>query len=246
MAGGERSGAAAANAAPWLSQAECERRLGLVDWGRCQTLEAVQDLISGPPFVTQLIHSNQVATLRAELRRLRPATRVAGIESAARQLKALVARYPEDPDRLKILAGLLEAAGGFKEAEQRWREVTQLLPQASVPYLNLARLLEKQNQPDEAALAYETCLRRNPDTPDALGGLGELRLQQGRVTEAVALLRDLARQQPNAATAHWLLGRALWQAGRKAEANAEFQNVVQIDPHHAEARHHLNGTGVER
>jgi tetratricopeptide (TPR) repeat protein len=240
VAGSEGS-AAAANAVAWLSQAECEQRLGLTDWGRHQTVGLVQELIGGPPFTTQTIHSNQVEKLRGELRRLRPATRSAGVQGGIRQLKALTARARGDPALPQILAGLFEAAEDFPGAEQRWREVIRLLPHAALPYLNLGRMLAKQNREEEAALAYEECLRRNPDTASAHGDLGELRLRQGRAAEAIAHLQALLRQQPESVPGHFLLGQALARGNRPAAAAAQFEEVLKLEPNHAEARRYLEG-----
>jgi tetratricopeptide (TPR) repeat protein len=231
---------ASAPLGPWLSQAECELRLGLTDWGRLQTLELVQEMLAEPPFTHQSIHSNQVQSLRSQLKGLRHVQDASKVRSALRRVQQAVNRDPSDPELLRILAPLLEAAGDPRGAEQQWREVTRLLPQAPIPYLNLAQLLKRQGRDDEAALAYEECLRRNPDTTEARGDLGILRLEQGRPAEAISHLRVVVQQQPQSVSGHWQLGRALLQAHRPAEALAQFKLVLQLDPSHAEAKRLLD------
>ncbi|MBN2506784.1 MAG: tetratricopeptide repeat protein [Verrucomicrobia bacterium] len=220
----------------WLPHAECERRLGLTDWGRLQTLQLVEELLGEPPFTRQTIHSNQLHKLRAELRRLRPAARPSGIRIALPTVLAAVQRDPADPELLRVLAPMLEAHGDARGAEQRWREVTRLLPHAPIPHLNLAQLLGRQDRHDEAALAYEQCLRLDPDNAEAHGDLGVLRLRQGRPAEAARHLRVVTRRQPESVAGHWQLGQALLQLDRRAEALAQFQRVLQLDPNHPEAR----------
>jgi tetratricopeptide (TPR) repeat protein len=230
----------AANAIPWLSQEECEQRLGLTDRGRFLTLQLVQELIGEPPFTTQTVHSNRVQKVQAELRRLRAATRPSSVRSALPKVQAAVDRDPADAELLQILAPMLEESGDVRGAERRWREITRLLPHAPIPYLNLAQMLGRQGRDDEAALAYEECLRRNPDTTEARGDLGALRLKQGRPDEAIPHLRVVVRQQPHSVAGHWLLGQALLRANRRTEAAAQLQQVLQLDPNHSEARRLLD------
>jgi hypothetical protein len=145
MAGGGRPGLVT-NAIAWLSEAECGQRLGLTDWGRFDALQLVQRLLGEPPFTTQTVHSNQMQKVRAELSRLRVARRPSGIQKAMGTVQAAVDRDPSDTELLRILASVLEASGAARSAEQRWREVTRLLPQAPIPYLNLAQLLGGQGR----------------------------------------------------------------------------------------------------
>ena len=244
LAAGVISGAAqqppATNSTPWLSQEECERRLGLTGWGRVQVLQHVEELLGEPPFTTQTVHSNQIQRLRAELRRLHPATRPSAIKSALAEMRQALDRDPSDPDLITNLALMLEAGGDPRGAEQRLREVTRLIPQAPVPYLCLAQLLMRQNRYTDAALAYEECLRLDPDVTEARGDLGSLRLRQGRPAEAIPHLRVVVRQQPGSVGTRWLLAQALVQVNRRGEAVAELKQVLQLDPKHAEAKARLD------
>lgn len=234
LAPSHRSGTAAP--APWLSQTECEQRLGLTDWGRLQMLEFVQELISTPPFTSQSIHSNQVQWLRAEQRRLRPARSTAGLRAALAQVQAAVQRRPQDPELLKVLAPMLEAAEDRAGAEQCWRRVTELTPQAAVPYLNLALVLRRQGRDAEAIQAYRECLRRNSEHPEAHGDLGALLLQHNQPQAALPHLRFLVQRQPHSVDGRFLLGQALLRIGRRTEALRQFQEVLSLKPDHAEAQ----------
>ena len=236
--GGSASGTT--NSTAWLSQAECEQRLGLTDWDRFQTLQLVEELLAEPPFTAQSVYSNQMHKVQAELKRLRPATRPTAVRSALAQVQAAVDRNPSDVELLRNLAPMLEVSGDPRGAEQRWREVTRLLPHAPIPYLNLAQLLRRQGRDADAALVYEECLRLNPDTSEARGDLGVLRLRQGRPAEAVAHLRVLVQQQPESVSGHWQLGQALLRSARRAEAREQFQQVLRLDPNHAEAKRLLD------
>jgi tetratricopeptide (TPR) repeat protein len=240
LAGSARP-ALATNSSPWLTQAECEQRLGLTDRGRLRTLELVQEMLAEPPFINQSMHSNQVQSVNFELKRLRNARSSSGVRSALRKVQEALDRAPTDAELLQILAPMLEDTGDRQSAERCWREVTRLLPQAPTPYLNLAQLLGREGRDEEAAVAYEACLRRNPDTTEARGGLGSVRLRQGRPAEAIPHLRVVVRQQPHSVDGHWLLGQALLGANRPAEAVAQLKEVLRLDPNHGEARRLLGG-----
>ena len=142
------------------------------------------ELLRDPPFTTQSTHSNQMQQLAVELKNLRSAGHPSGIRNNMRVVQAALARQPDDPQLTKILASMFEAAGEDQAAEKRWREVITLLPQAPIPYLNLAKLLKRQGRGEEAAKAYEECLRRDFDNFEAHGDLGALRLEQGRPDES--------------------------------------------------------------
>ena len=241
--GGDRPGTAT-NSVSWLSQGECEERLGLTEWGLYQTLEELQKRLEEPPFTSQIIHSNQVEKVRAELKRRRRALRPVALRSAVQQVQAAVARNPGDAELLQILAGMLEAAGDRSGAERQRREVIRLLPHDSLPYLNLAQVLDRQGRTDEAALAYEECLRRNPDTTEARGNLGLVRLRQGRAAEAIPHLRVVVRQQPESVAGHFQLGMALQRINRRTEAATQFKQALQLDPNHAEAKRALEEVSI--
>ena len=235
LAGGN-SNQPATNSSAWLTQAECEQRLGMTDWERLQTVQLVEELLAEPPFTAQSVYSNQMSKVRAELKRLRPAARPAAVRNALAQVQAAVARDPTDVELLRNLAPMLEASGDARGAEQRWREVTRLLPHAPIPYLNLAQLLVRQGRDADAAMEYEECLRLNPDSVEAQGDLGELRLRQGRPAEAVPHLRALVQLQPESVAGHWLLGQAWLRSDQRSDAIKQFQRVLQLDPNHAEAK----------
>jgi len=59
-------------AGDWAPQALCERRLGLTDWNRSAVLADVLRRLGEPPFVDQLNHTQQVATVRSPLARSAP------------------------------------------------------------------------------------------------------------------------------------------------------------------------------
>ena len=236
--------AATTNTAPWLSQAECEAKIGLTDFDRIQSFQQIRQMLGEPPFTSQSIHSNQLMRLRAEARRLRPSARPEEIRAAAVRVKAAAANDPEDVELLRVLAPLLEAADDSRGAEQVWREITRKLPHAAVPALNLAQLINQQGRSREAIPAFEQCLRLDPDKSEAHGDLGLLLLRQGQTDAAIEHLRALVRLQPHSEDGHLQLGKAYLQAGKTAAAVKELRRVLELAPNHAEALQLLNANAA--
>ena len=234
-----RGAVAATNAPGWLGEEECAQRLGLTDWGRYRTWQRVEEHLSSGPFTRQLIHSNQMEKVRAELQRLRPAQRPAGVRAALRQVQQARQSRPADPYLLEIEARLLEDAPDSRAAEGSWRELIRQRPWSAQPYLDLGNLLGGQGRDPEAAAAYQDCLARHADLTEAHGELGLILLRLGRPFEAVGHFQEVARRHPGSAAAAWNLGQALLQSGRSAQAALQFRQVLRLDPKHEAAQRAL-------
>jgi tetratricopeptide (TPR) repeat protein len=235
------TGAAALSRGGWLDQTECERRIGLTDWGRYKALETIERLAQDPPFTVQSIQARRQKELGEALKRLRPAIHSAGLRRAAQAVQEALRGRPEDADLHRVLASILETDGANDRAEREWREVIALRPFAALPYLNLALLLSSEGRDAETAQLLAECLRRDPYNADAHGELGMLMLKVQRPKEAMAHLREVLRQQPDSVSGHLLLGRAYLSLGDNSSALGQFQRVEEIDPGNQEASALLRG-----
>jgi tetratricopeptide (TPR) repeat protein len=220
----------------WLSQAECEDRAGLTEWGRSGALEIIRDMINKPPFTTQSVHSNEMQRLTAELRRLHPGSGPAGVRQALAKVEQAQRRHPDDAALLMVLGSMLTVLGDLRAAEQWWRELTRTTPCDCVAWLNLARVLRKQGRIHEAEQAFKESLQQNSDGYEANGDLGWLLLQEGRPSEAIPHIRVLVKQQPRSVDGHLALGRAYREVGNPAQAHREFLRVLELDPNNKQAQ----------
>ncbi|MBR0662845.1 tetratricopeptide repeat protein [Roseomonas hellenica] len=145
-------------------------------------------------------------------------------EDAVPQLQAYLAQYPDDAAVRSRLA----------EAQDPTR---RLAMQAGEQRQRGFALLEA-NQTRDAARQFEDALARNPSDPDALGGLGIVRLREGRAAEAQDLLRRAIAAAPERA-GQWQQaldgagygldlaeGRRLAQRGDTAGAEAVFRRAA--------------------
>lgn len=139
------------------------------------------------------------------------ALRVEALSRAGRHEEAVNAaddaasRWPRAPMRPRadlFAASSLIAQGSFAAAADRLREVlrraegTDLAPRAT---LLLAQALHLGNKPAEAGPLYESIVTGGDETllPDALLGLGALRLEQGRAADAGTILDRLITRFPS-------------------------------------------------
>ena len=111
------------------------------------------------------------------------------------------------------------------------------------PALQAAVALLRDEQLDEADVAFKRILRRWPGQADAMHYLGVLRHAQGQVDEAVRLIRRCLRTAPNNAGAWNNLGNVLLLAGRGDTAAQAYEQAV-AHGRGADAVRALNNLGV--
>jgi cytochrome c-type biogenesis protein CcmH len=105
-------------------------------------------------------------------------------------------------------------------------------PQNPGPHLAIGVLMEMAGQPNEAMLAYESALRRDPNELEAIKRLANLRFQtSGTIDEATsALYHEWFAREPNELHIGFFAGMGDWLAGRKAEAQAIWADVEARTP----------------
>lgn len=225
--------------ADWLTRNECFGLLGLTDWNRYEDLNVIWDRVQRAPFTTQLDHARQLEQLSEQQTRYRLASKPAELRRQAAELTRLVGQYPQDPDLRWNLAPLLESVGNNAGAEEQWRALARLQPQAALPVFNLARLVDRLGRPGEALPLYRQCLELDPEYYPARYGLGSICLRDGELSEALHQLEQAVRQKPQAIEARLALAEALSKANKTAAAEHQWRQVLKLDPENNTARQGL-------
>jgi tetratricopeptide (TPR) repeat protein len=225
-----------ANGRDWISQSECFRRLGLVDWNRYDAFNTILDRIQGVPFISQLDHAQQLHEVETQLARYKTATKPAQVRRQVIEVAELVKRSPDDSGFRWNLASLLQAAGDYRGAEEQWRALMELEPRSALPRYNLAKLLETTGQRGEAIQVYAQCLGANPEYHPARLALGTLLIQNGQISDAIAQLQTAVKQRPGSVEGRTLLARALSQAHEAGAAEKQWREVLRLDPQNEEAK----------
>lgn len=101
--------------------------------------------------------------------------------------------------------------------------------------------LHAQGRFAEAEQGYLRCLMDHPDSGDAMGMLGMLRLQTGRLREALPHLEKAVVRCPKQANYHIALGEAWRLLGQPGEALASYETAGRLLPNNADLH---NSTGI--
>jgi tetratricopeptide (TPR) repeat protein len=178
------------------------------------------------------------------------AVAVGGWWSASPPLPADASRLPVTPAaRLTALtdeAIRLDAAGQFSRACERFSRAWENDSASSARRADVARCFEgwgwntlRQNRPEEAMLLFRQGLRRSPDAPALLRGLGLAAVQAGRTEEALTPLEAAARADADAEV-HVLLAHLYDRRDDAGRALEHLRTVLGTDPAHEAARRLLD------
>ena len=135
-----------------------------------------------------------------------------------------------------VLAGLSwRSAANYARAETFWRDTLAKNPEAWKAHSNLAGVLARQGQLDEAITHYSAALQIRPNYPEAHNHWGIVLSMQGKRDEALEQFAAALELNPAQADAHNNAGAIYAQQGKWQEAAAHFAAAVQINPAYFEA-----------
>jgi tetratricopeptide (TPR) repeat protein len=103
-------------------------------------------------------------------------------------------------------------------------------PSETAKLLSLAETYHKAGNLDEARVAYNQILQREPNYGPALLGLGETALTLGNLDEAEKWLLRAVELHPKFVKAHDALGRLYTQRGEEEKAAEAIQAAVDVSP----------------
>jgi tetratricopeptide (TPR) repeat protein len=124
----------------------------------------------------------------------------------------------------------------WERAQQAFAQAESLAPWQAIVAVNRSTLLHRSGQSDEAVLSFEACVKRHPDYPAAVAGLGFALRDVGRFEEAVASLRRAVELAPHNPMFACGLGRTLLEAGSADEALAVATSYLERRPDYSGAR----------
>ncbi len=93
-------------------------------------------------------------------------------------------------------------SGNHKVALERFRAMTEHYPEYAGPWVNLAILLERREQYDEAEKAYRKALELNPDNPEIYNQLAVFYRERGQFHQASTLYEEGCERHPDYAPLH--------------------------------------------
>ena len=138
------------------------------------------------------------------------------------------------------------AAGQFPRACERFSRAWEDDPASAARRADVGRCFEgwgwdtlRQGRPEEAMLLFRQGLRRSPDEPALLRGLGLAAVHAGRADEALGPLESAADVEEDAEV-RVLLAHLYDRRDDAGRALAHLRAVLGVDPDHAAARRLLD------
>lgn len=120
----------------------------------------------------------------------------------------------------------------FGEARKEFEAELAKNPRDAVAYYQIAQIDLAEERGAVAALRFEQALAIDPTFPEALIGLGKLRVAEKRNDEAIRLLTRAGELQPKSEAVHYNLMLAYRNAGRTEDARREkaLLDAIQKPP----------------
>jgi tetratricopeptide (TPR) repeat protein/DNA-binding winged helix-turn-helix (wHTH) protein len=142
-------------------------------------------------------------------------------------------------DRLYVAAWSAIAGRDYAGAILTLRQIVDQYPAEIEAYTRLARLLHREERPQEAIAVVQRGLAAGPDCGDLYNVLGVCYLGLARYQEAIAAHLRYLQLSPHDPNAHDSLGMSYQQAGRFPQAAAEYEAALSQDPEFEPAIIHL-------
>jgi tetratricopeptide (TPR) repeat protein len=156
---------------------------------------------------------------------------------------ALAAGLPDPKDKLWEFNSILKAgdalrAGDFSRANSLLLQVRDKDPAMYVVAFSLGETAMAQQEWDEAAVEFKTCLELNPHFDQAMLGLARALSFQGKVEEAKQWTRQAIQYNAQSYRAWYFLGSLEARDDRQA-AISDYQQAVSIQGNFTPAQRDL-------
>ena len=153
------------------------------------------------------------------------------LDAAQDQLAGVVARFPEQPEVLRLLAGIESLSGRTEAAIDAMRRAVAQRPDDALYQNTLGTVLAEAGEYDAAIAALRRCCELQPSLAIAWYNLGVLLTRCVRHDEAVVALKEAVRLAPDHVAARALLADMLRVGNHAKEAAAEYRRIIAAQPY---------------
>lgn len=164
---------------------------------------------------------------------------------AAHLLAGLLARAPDHPTLLKMMAIAAQRLGDHARAAACFRAAVVTWPDDAMLRIGLGVSLTEIDQADAAIGELRRACELMPTFADAWYDLGEALARQSFPEQAADALRKALELKPDHALARLSLARVWTNYGRVDDAVREFRDLLRRDPDNAEAWFGLSYLNVD-
>lgn len=135
-----------------------------------------------------------------------------------------------EKDRLYVAAWYAIACQDYAHAIETLRQIVLRFPLEIEAYARLARLLLREEQPQQAISFVQQGLAIDPEADDLYNVLGICFLGLRRYEEAIAAHERYVQLSPKEPNAHDSLGMSYEQSGRYSDAINEYVTALSLNP----------------
>jgi len=218
------------NTNAWISQVDCESRLGLTEWNRAQAIHFMVERMQLPPLSGQANNARRREALEA---RIQQAHAQMNAENAVRARRAFLdglGKRPNDFFLHQNFAVFLELTGDLAGAAAEWQKFRDLLPQDSLGYFQVGRLGVVLQRYAEAEASLRTALAIRPSRSEAWIELGNALALQKKYPEALDRYTSALARDPQNSQLLLRRGKVLGYLNRHAEATESYRAALRLNP----------------
>jgi len=147
-------------------------------------------------------------------------------DDAAKTLQTWLGAHPEDIQTRQMWADICVKDGRLAEAGEQYAELVRREPKNPSLQNNLAWILSRQGQADEALSHARAAVALAPESVEFLDTLGGILLRSGNPADAVDPLDKAWQKGPGRPDIGFHLSQALAAAGKKNEALALLRQLL--------------------
>jgi tetratricopeptide (TPR) repeat protein len=173
----------------WASAESCDRRLAATVWDKYRLWQTNLRRLLNPPFTDQADHGLQVKRYQAILKELESKINTETLDQARKLYAEAVAAAPDDYLLHANYAQFLEAQADLPQALKEQKYCRALLPQVSVTYYKIGRILLQQGRFSEAAESLSCGIALGSDSLEAHLDLALALEKAGSLDQALAEFR---------------------------------------------------------
>ncbi len=183
---------------------------------------------------------NTPNTLPFQIEQVHLYQQLEGIDRALQHLHKLINEYPDNPEVLTVMAGLLEEKGEIEAAVQLtqqairgWSETTDREPSLTVQadtHLLLGRLLCRSGQLDQAIHHISQSIQLNPNQAEAYLELGQAYLSRRQPQEALQTYQQGITAAPGNEQLYFYAGQLLKDRKEYIEAEQLLRKASELAP----------------
>jgi len=157
------------------------------------------------------------------------------LNPAEHLLRPYLARNPNDPAAIRLLAEIAAAVGAVPEAVELLRKALRLAPSFTEARLRLARLLSKSNQMAESLELLNDILAHDPQNESARSSKAATLDRIGEYGAALAIYEQLLKEGPERPGIWMSYGHLLNTLGRIEDSIAAYREAVRLRPDFGQA-----------